>query len=146
MELAKFESIVLDERKAREKELMERRMVLQKKQQQSGEMDRTQKEKQMAEVEAAKAAGEDSMQVEVMKMHALINEEHSKISAYEAAFQQIKEATGVTDVNEVTARGLTWRHASHCCCAFFVSHRASDCRPPQSTHFTLPRLLGAPPR
>ena len=44
---------------------------------------------------------------EAQKMEALIKEEHAKIAAYEAAFQQIKEATGVSDVNEVRRR----RHA-----------------------------------
>ena len=39
-------------------------------------------------------------------MEALIKEEHAKIAAYEAAFQQIKEATGVSDVNEVIQRFL----------------------------------------
>jgi len=36
----------------------------------------------------------------------MIKEEHAKIQAYEAAFQQIKEATGVSDVNEVIKRFL----------------------------------------
>ena len=46
------------------------------------------------------------MKLEAIKMEALIKEEHAKIAAYEAAFQQIKEATGVSDVNEVIQRFL----------------------------------------
>ena len=96
VELGKFESLVLDERKQREKELQERRQVLQKKQQQASELDRAERERRAALAEQQRAAGEDPMKLEAMKMEALIKEEHAKIAAYEAAFQQIKEATGVS--------------------------------------------------
>ena len=45
VELGKFESLVLDERKQREKELQERRQVLQKKQQQASELDKAERER-----------------------------------------------------------------------------------------------------
>jgi len=106
VELGKFESLVLDERKQREKELQERRQVLQKKQQQASELDKAERERRAALAEQQRMAGEDSLKVEAMKMEALIKEEHAKIAAYEAAFQQIKEATGVSDVNEVIQRFL----------------------------------------
>jgi len=106
VELGKFESLVLDERKQREKELQERRQVLQKKQLQAAELDRAERERRTALADQQRAAGEDSLKMEALKMEALIKEEHAKIAAYEAAFQQIKEATGVSDVNEVIQRFL----------------------------------------
>jgi len=105
-ELGKFESLALDERKQREKELQERRQVLQKKQQLASELDRTERERLTALQEEQRAEGGDKVQIEVHRMDALIKEEHAKIAAYEAAFQQIKEATGVSDVNEVIQRFL----------------------------------------
>ena len=45
--------------------------------------------------------------MQVAQTEKLIEEEQRKISAYEAAFQQIKEATGVADVNEVIQRFLS---------------------------------------
>lgn len=36
-----------------------------------------------------------------------IEEEQEKIAAYEAAFKEIKEATGVADVNEVIQKFIT---------------------------------------
>jgi hypothetical protein len=106
VELGKFESLVLDERKQREKELQERRQVLQKKQQHASELDRAERERRAALAEQQRAAGEDAMKLETLKMEALIREEQAKIAAYEQAFQQIKEATGVSDVNEVIQRFL----------------------------------------
>ena len=106
VELGKFESLVLDERKQREKELQERRTVLQKKQQLASELDRTERERRVTLAEQQKSSGEDQVKAEALKMEALIKEEHAKIAAYEAAFQQIKEATGVSDVNEVIQRFL----------------------------------------
>ena len=44
---------------------------------------------------------------QVAQTDKLIQEEQRKIVAYEAAFQQIKEATGVADVNEVIQRFLS---------------------------------------
>lgn len=106
VELGKFESLVLDERKQREKELQERRQVLQKKQQQAAELEKAERDRKLALQEQQRAAGDDAIKVETMKMEQIIKEEHAKIAAYEAAFQQIKEATGVSDVNEVIQRFL----------------------------------------
>ena len=106
VELGKFESLVLDERKQRERELQERRQVLQKKQQLASELDRSERERRAALQEQQRQAGEDQVKLEAQKMEALIKEEHAKIAAYESAFQQIKEATGVSDVNEVIQRFL----------------------------------------
>jgi len=104
VELGKFESLVLDERKQREKELQERRAILQKKQQLATELDRTERERRQQLQEQQRLAGEDTAKAEALRIEALIRDEHAKIQAYEAAFQQIKEATGVSDVNEVIQR------------------------------------------
>jgi len=106
VELGKFESLVLDERKQREKELQERRAILQKKQQLATELDRTERERRQQLQEQQRQMGEDTAKAEAVRMETLIKEEHAKIAAYEAAFQQIKEATGVSDVNEVIQRFL----------------------------------------
>jgi len=106
VELSKFETLVLDERKQREKELQERRGVLQKKQQLASELDRVERERRAALQEEARLSGEDAAKAEASRMEVLIREEQAKISAYEQAFQQIKEATGVSDVNEVIQRFL----------------------------------------
>ncbi|KAL3914606.1 MAG: hypothetical protein SGPRY_007566 [Prymnesium sp.] len=106
-ELSKFEALVSEERKLREKELQERRVVLQKKQQLATELDKTEREKRMSLVEQQAKVGEDSARLQVAQTERLIEEEQKKIAAYEAAFQQIKEATGVADVNEVIQRFLS---------------------------------------
>ena len=80
--------------------------MLQKKQQLASELDRTERERRVTLAEQQKSSGEDQVKAEALKMEALIKEEHAKIAAYEAAFQQIKEATGVSDVNEVIQRFL----------------------------------------
>ena len=111
-ELSKFESLVQDERKQREKELHERRAVLQKKQQLANELERTEREQRAAISEQQRLAEEDPSHETTRKIEADIRAEQAKIKAYEAAFQQIKEATGVTDVNEVIQR-FTLQEETH---------------------------------
>ena len=106
-ELSKFEALVSEERKLRERELQERRVVLQKKQQLASELDKTERERRSVIQEQSSRVGEDSAKQQVAQTDKLIQEEQRKIAAYEAAFQQIKEATGVADVNEVIQRFLS---------------------------------------
>ncbi|KAL1495653.1 hypothetical protein AB1Y20_016519 [Prymnesium parvum] len=106
-ELSKFEALVSEERKLREKELQERRVVLQKKQQLATELDKTERERRMTLQDQQSKVGEDSARQQMAQTEKLIVEEQKKIAAYEAAFQQIKEATGVADVNEVIQRFLS---------------------------------------
>lgn len=106
-ELSKFEALVSEERKLRERELQERRVVLQKKQQLASELDKTERERRSIIQEQSSRVGEDSAKQQVDQTDKLIQEEQRKIAAYEAAFQQIKEATGVADVNEVIQRFLS---------------------------------------
>lgn len=101
-ELTKFEAIVGEERKAREKELQERRALVARKHEMSAELERREKARREAAREAehaeeARRAAPGASQV----TEADIEEEQAKIAAYEAAFREIKEATSVSDVNEV---------------------------------------------
>ncbi|KOO27627.1 neurofilament triplet l [Chrysochromulina tobinii] len=111
-ELSKFEALVLEERKQREKELQERRAILQKKQQIANELERTERERRQQLAEQQRMAGEDGAKEATRKVEEDIKIEQAKIRAYEAAFQQIKEATGVADVNEVIQR-FTLQEETH---------------------------------
>ena len=107
-DLSKFESLVSEERKLREKELNERRTLVAKKQEINAELERREKARreamgsQQAGGEAARPSGGQHTITE-----ADIEEEQEKIAAYESAFREIKEATGVADVNEVIQKFIT---------------------------------------
>lgn len=106
-EFSKFEALVGEERKLREKELQQRRQTLQKKQQMAVELEQKEKERRAALLDSANYNGEDSVKAQAEATKLLIEAEEAKIKAYEAAFSQIKEATGVADVNEVIQKFLT---------------------------------------
>jgi len=106
-ELSKFEMIVTEERKLREKELQSRRQLLHKKQQLATELEKNEKERRAALHEPNSRLGEESAKAQAEQTQRLIAAEQQKIAAYEAAFQQIKEATAVADVNEVIQKFLS---------------------------------------
>tara|TARA_B110001452_G_scaffold203797_1_gene173774 strand:- start:1042 stop:2448 length:1407 start_codon:yes stop_codon:yes gene_type:complete len=106
-ELAKFESLVSEERKMREKELQERRQVLQKKQSLATELAVSEGDRRKELEEPLNRAGEEATKQQTAEIERLIEQEGEKIQAYEAAFGQIKEATGVADVNEVIQKFLS---------------------------------------
>ena len=106
-ELAKFESLVSEERKMREKELQERRQVLQKKQNLATELELSERDRRQTLQEPLNRAGEEATKQQTLEIERLIEQEGEKIQAYEAAFGQIKEATGVADVNEVIQKFLS---------------------------------------
>ena len=106
-ELAKFESLVSEERKMREKELQERRQVLQKKQSLATELAVSEGDRRKELEEPLNRAGEEATKQQTAEIERLIQQEGQKIQAYEAAFGQIKEATGVADVNEVIQKFLS---------------------------------------
>ena len=81
--------------------------MLQKKQDLATELDRSEKERRQQQLEAEKKTGDSAADGETEKMIELIAHEQNRIAAYEAAFQEIKEATGVSDVNEVIQRFKT---------------------------------------
>lgn len=105
-ELAKFEALVSEERKLRERELGERRAMVAKKQEINAELERREKARREAvgqpHADEGRAKG---------SQHAIseadIEEEQEKIASYEAAFREIKEATGVADVNEVIQKFIS---------------------------------------
>jgi len=105
-ELGKFEAVVSEERKLREKELSERRALVAKKQEVNAELER--REKARREAMAAAQHGEGGRATAHQSItEADIEEEQEKIASYEAAFREIKEATGVADVNEVIQKFIT---------------------------------------
>jgi hypothetical protein len=106
-EFSKFEALVGEERKLREKELQQRRQMLQKKQELALELEQKEKERRAALLDSANRNGDDSFKAQAEAAQQLIEAEEAKIRAYEAAFSQIKEATGVADVNEVIQKFLT---------------------------------------
>jgi len=100
-ELSKFESIVGEE-------LQERRALVTKKTEMNAELERREKQRRESaresehQEEQRRLANGDAQVTE-----ADIEEEQQKIAAYEAAFREIKEATGVSDVNEVIQKFIT---------------------------------------
>lgn len=131
-ELSKFEAIIAEERRSREGELQQRRKVLQSKQQKVDELDKSKKaracaggpnprpmiyatepprpaeqERRAGRLEAPGKSGTESARASAETTLKLIELERHKIAAYEAAFSQIKDATGVADVNEVIQKFTT---------------------------------------
>jgi hypothetical protein len=109
-ELSKFEALVSEERKLREKELAERRALVQKKQEINADLERREKARKEAMLTGPQA-GDDTSRAKSGTQHSIteadIEEEQEKIASYEAAFREIKEATGVADVNEVIQKFIT---------------------------------------
>ncbi|KOO27435.1 neurofilament triplet l [Chrysochromulina tobinii] len=116
-ELAKLQSLVSEERKARDKELTERRSAVSAREEMATRMMEREKMRQDIVMEAK---GDLSTQAEeALKKNLVTNTLHHKLnqnimegeqqvmSAYEAAFRKIKEATGVGDVNEVIQKFIT---------------------------------------
>jgi len=109
-ELAKFEALVSEERKLREKELAERRMLVAKKQEINAELERREKARREA-MQQPSGTSDENVRTKGVSQHTIteadIEEEQEKIASYEAAFKEIKEATGVADVNEVIQKFIT---------------------------------------
>eukprot|EP00164_Ancoracysta_twista_P002641 GFYU01003515.1.p2 GENE.GFYU01003515.1~~GFYU01003515.1.p2 ORF type:complete len:499 (+),score=244.27 GFYU01003515.1:80-1498(+) len=122
-ELAKFEQQVTEERKVREKELAERRQMVQAKVEMNQRMEQREKARRDIVLEAhgdLNEEGEKSLKKSMVtnvfqqNLNALrIEEEQEKITTYEEAFRKIKDATGVSDVNEVIQKFLTQEDTHH---------------------------------
>jgi len=106
-ELSKFEMLVSEERKQREKELHDCRAVLLKKQNLATDLVDSERQRKQLLGEPLNKAGEEATKQQTAEIERLIQQEGQKIQAYEAAFGQIKEATGVADVNEVIQKFLS---------------------------------------
>lgn len=116
-ELLKLEHQLMEEKKQREKELADRRALVQQKVEMNQRMEKRDKmRREMALVEGGEQsdAGEANMKKSLFStaFHSALNEhvleeEQKKITTYEEAFRKIKDATGVSDVNEVIQKFLT---------------------------------------
>ena len=116
-ELTKLQSLVAEERKARDKELTERRNAVHAREEMNTRM--VEREKMRRDI-VMEAKGDLSTEAEeALKKNLVTNAlnhqlnqnvmdgEQQVMSAYEAAFRKIKEATGVGDVNEVIQKFIT---------------------------------------
>ena len=93
-------------RSCRWQELAERRALVQKKQEINADLEKREKARREAmAAPQADAHGKGGSQHTITE--ADIEEEQEKIASYEAAFREIKEATGVADVNEVIQKFIT---------------------------------------
>ena len=100
-----------EERKARDKELSERRSAVHAREEMNTRMEEREKARRDIVLEAQGDLGEKAEQalkqnVVTNALHHTLNVnvvegEQQVMSAYEAAFRKIKESTGVSDVNEV---------------------------------------------
>ncbi|EOD38358.1 hypothetical protein EMIHUDRAFT_109456 [Emiliania huxleyi CCMP1516] len=96
---------VAEERRRRDKQLAERKALVAKRTEAKTELERREKARREALAAAQRDSGADGDRAGVSE--ADIAEEQEKIRAYEAAFREIKEATGVSDVSEVIEKFLT---------------------------------------
>jgi len=116
-ELAKLQSLVTEERKAREKELTERRNAVQAREEMANRM--VEREKARQDIVLAAKGDLSGEAEEALKKNLVTNALHHQLNqnvmegeqqvmtAYEQAFRKIKEATGVGDVNEVIQKFVT---------------------------------------
>merc|ERR1719393_745460 len=96
-ELHRFEQGVMEERNQRDKEVQEKKTLVQRRVDMNHRLE--QGEKQTRDLNTTKG------DTTVSNDHAA--EEEQKLMSYERAFTQIKEATGVIDANEVIQKFLT---------------------------------------
>jgi hypothetical protein len=122
-ELQRLEEIIDEERRVRERELSERRKLVQAKIELNQRIEKRERKRREAAVEAegdagAKGGGEGEGEQALIKNYisqgfytATADQEllsqREKVSIYESAFRRIKEATGIEDVNEVISKFLT---------------------------------------
>mmetsp|Transcript_19933 Transcript_19933/g.64893 ORF Transcript_19933/g.64893 Transcript_19933/m.64893 type:complete len:579 (+) Transcript_19933:36-1772(+) len=116
-ELSKVDMQLMTERGQREKDLQERRAQVRLKQEQNARME--QRDKMRKDIQA-EAQGDLSVEQEEAMKKALVTnqlfhaeneakmaEEQKRVTTFEEAFRKIKEATGVSDVNEVIQKFMT---------------------------------------
>jgi hypothetical protein len=108
-ELERVRSNYEEERHQRDKELREKQQIAKMKLEMNARLDRRERHKQdVIDAEADALNGEErsvlksSLAIETSAHSRIEKKEHrSKIEIFESAFRKIKEATGVSDVNEV---------------------------------------------
>ncbi|EQC39938.1 hypothetical protein SDRG_02594 [Saprolegnia diclina VS20] len=111
LELERVRSNYEEERRLREKELREKQQVVKMKLDMNARLDK--REKLKTDIVSGEAAHLEDEEAVVMRQSLAVNsiahvrmseekkEHRTKIDIFESAFRKIKEATGVTDVNEV---------------------------------------------
>eukprot|EP00921_Rhytidocystis_pertsovi_P024732 GHVQ01039811.1.p1 GENE.GHVQ01039811.1~~GHVQ01039811.1.p1 ORF type:complete len:453 (+),score=88.03 GHVQ01039811.1:911-2269(+) len=108
-ELHRFEQNVIEERQQRDKEVQEKKILVQSRVEANLRLDRRDQQRQLkrqqqAEQDTAEAAADEG---DANGRSAESDEEEQKLQDYEEVFRRIKEATGVSDVNEVIQKFLT---------------------------------------
>eukprot|EP01028_Stygiella_incarcerata_P003683 TRINITY_DN1768_c0_g2_i1.p1 TRINITY_DN1768_c0_g2~~TRINITY_DN1768_c0_g2_i1.p1 ORF type:complete len:534 (-),score=207.60 TRINITY_DN1768_c0_g2_i1:417-2018(-) len=116
-ELATYRSSVEEMRAAREKELSERKQYVQTRVEATKRMEQREKQRHESEQKTKTDLdrdGEKDLKTRHAAEHfkqegleARVKREEEQISKYEEMFRRIKEATGVSDVNEVIQKFLT---------------------------------------
>eukprot|EP00736_Rhodelphis_marinus_P001967 Rmarinus@m.7515 len=128
MELGRYEAALSEERRAREKEIQERRNVVKQQallQQKNEDRERRRKDVIMEAWEEAgpderpKTQGRQSAVAEQRKAE----DEAQLISTFDEAFRKIKEATGVSDINDVLEKFMTAEETYNS-----LSEQSKDCQ------------------
>ena len=116
-DLSRLTALINEERKARDKELGERRSAVDARQQMNERMEERERARREIVLEAQGDLSEQAEQA--LKQNVVTNALHHTLNvnvvegeqqvmgAYENAFRKIKESTGVSDVNEVIQKFLT---------------------------------------
>merc|ERR1719253_2517504 len=111
-ELHRFEQGVMEERNQRDKEVQEKKILVEQRVQMNKRLENHQKmlkQQQDADKQGERQLKEMSATSDLTAgiSSDYANEERQKLMDYEEAFHAIKEATGVSDVNEVIQKFLT---------------------------------------
>eukprot|EP00668_Euglena_longa_P015211 GGOE01019266.1.p1 GENE.GGOE01019266.1~~GGOE01019266.1.p1 ORF type:complete len:524 (-),score=214.16 GGOE01019266.1:255-1826(-) len=110
-ELAQFRAAYEEERRQKDKELAERKQYVQSRIDQTQKLERREKQRRAQELEALQKAEDEKLkagaQADASASQQRSVEEQEKLTHYEEAFRKIKEATGVSDVQEVIQKFIT---------------------------------------
>eukprot|EP01010_Urceolus_cornutus_P002235 NODE_284_length_1849_cov_249.160556_g229_i0.p1 GENE.NODE_284_length_1849_cov_249.160556_g229_i0~~NODE_284_length_1849_cov_249.160556_g229_i0.p1 ORF type:complete len:547 (+),score=211.46 NODE_284_length_1849_cov_249.160556_g229_i0:60-1643(+) len=112
-ELAQFRAAYEEERRQKDKELTERKQYVQSRIDQTQKLEKKEKMRRTQEMEAIQKAEEEKQKgtnfqfSHSRETEQRSEEEQEKMTQYEEAFRKIKEATGVSDVQEVIQKFIT---------------------------------------
>uniref|UniRef100_A0A7S1NA18 ODAD1 central coiled coil region domain-containing protein n=1 Tax=Eutreptiella gymnastica TaxID=73025 RepID=A0A7S1NA18_9EUGL len=111
-ELAQFRAAYEEERRQKDKELTERKQYVQSRIDQTQKLEKREKLRRTQELESLQRAEEEKQKAGGNQFDQSITqqrseEEQEKLNQYEEAFRKIKEATGVSDVQEVIQKFIT---------------------------------------
>merc|ERR1719456_1969413 len=117
-ELHRFEQGVMEERNQRDKEVQEKKALVQQRVEMNQRLE--QRERMLKQQQDLDRAGELALkttsamaELAAGMSHTEAEEERQRMQDYEEAFRRIKEATGVSDVNEVIQKFLTQEDTAH---------------------------------